>query len=122
MNTQIEKQFVAQEHKTTNGIHWDLMLEWTETLRTWRITTHPADIQNASIVAERIFDHPLKFLTYEGLVQNGTGSVRIIDGGCLVFRSTAKDVLSFELRGDLLRGFYTLRKEKDSFWILQRQS
>jgi len=76
-----QKQFVIAEHTTPNGVHWDLMLEMDDCLWTWRLNVPPVEIKNKPISAERIHDHSLRFLTYEGPVQNNTGSVKIADKG-----------------------------------------
>jgi hypothetical protein len=82
-----DKRFVIQEHQTSEGVHWDLMLEQDDVLTTFRLPVGRASALALSCGdarptrAERIFDHPLRFLWYEGPVQNGTGRVRIVDRG-----------------------------------------
>jgi hypothetical protein len=76
-----QKKFVIQQHTTPDGVHWDLMLKKDDCLWTWRLNVPPNQIKDQSITAERIADHPLQFLTYEGPVQNGTGNVKIADKG-----------------------------------------
>lgn len=82
-----QKQFVIQQHTTPDGVHWDLLLEMDDCLWTWRLNTPPAEIKNQPIGAERIHDHPLRFLTYEGPVQNNTGRVTIADKGTYTIQS-----------------------------------
>ena len=72
-------RFVVQEHETPKGIHWDLMLEQGDILMTFRLEETPQEANRHPIQAVKIFDHPLRFLSYEGPVQQGTGRVRIID-------------------------------------------
>ena len=114
------KQFVIQRHEATDSIHWDLMLEGDEQLWTWRIEISPSEVYNKLITAERIFDHPLKFLTYEGSVQNGTGRVKITDKGLLHFEQIETQLITFHLEGKVLKGDFTLRRQKPPFWILQK--
>ena len=113
------KQFVVQEHKTTSDIHWDVMLEDEGKLWTWRIGVHPSQIGDNPTTAERIFDHPLRFLTYEGPVQNGTASVTIVDKGSLCFQQINYQTITFELKGRILTGSFTLRLIKTPLWTLQ---
>ena len=121
MNIEPHRQFVVLEHKTASEKHWDLMLESGQVLWTWRMTTHPAEIKDSCIPAEHIFDHPLKFLTYEGPVQNETGNVKIVDKGSLKLISTGAKMLFFELEGNLLHGFYTLHQNSESLWNFQKK-
>ena len=115
-------QFVVQEHKTASGIHWDVMLENEGKLWTWRIEVHPSQIGDNPITAERIFDHPLRFLTYEGPVQNATANVLIIDKGPLCFHQINDQTITFELKGQILAGYFTLRLTKTPLWALKSDS
>ena len=114
------KQFVIQQHTTGDGIHWDLMLENSNVLWTWRLDTAPADIKDAPVAAERIFDHPLRFLTYEGPVQNNTGSVRIADRGSVRYHCIETDQIICEFVGEILKGVFSLRNSHADHWFLER--
>jgi hypothetical protein len=121
MNSDTQKQFVIQEHTTPSGVHWDLMLEMQDTLWTWRLNTPPAEIKNEPVAAERIGDHPLRFLTYQGPVQNGTGQVTIADKGTYSLREQIENSLLIDMHGKMLKGEFTLCKTKDGpLWRLQR--
>ena len=108
-------QFVIQQHGMPDGTHWDLMLEKGDKLWTWRLDIHPAEIRQA-VAAERIFDHPLKFLNYEGPVQNGTGNVLITDKGNYFFHDINADKITFSLEGRLLNGRFTMIIDNPPFW------
>ena len=114
MNHNTEKQFVIQQHTTPDSVHWDLMLEMDDCLWTWRLNTPPADIKSEPVSAERIFDHPLRFLTYEGPVQNGTGQVTIADKGTYLLNEQVENSLLIEVQGKILKGKFTLCGTKDS--------
>ena len=120
MNSEPKKQFVISEHTTPTGAHWDLMLEMDDTLWTWRLKIPPAEIKNEPIGAERISDHPLRFLTYEGPVQNSTGRVKIADKGpCQIIEQT-ENTLVFESQGTILKGTFSLSKTQNtSLWTLK---
>ncbi|MEN8127501.1 MAG: DNA polymerase ligase N-terminal domain-containing protein [Planctomycetota bacterium] len=110
MTHHIQKQFVIQQHTTPEGVHWDLMLEADNTLWTWRLNVPPAEMGDEPIGAERIADHRLRFLTYEGPVQSNTGQVRIADKGTYTENrvGTAHPTcLTLELHGTILNGTYT---------------
>jgi hypothetical protein len=128
------RQFVISEHTTKSGVHWDLMLEMDDGLWTWRLNVPPAEIKNKPIPAERIHDHPLRFLTYEGPVQNDTGNVKIVEKGTYILSKTQGGIptetaepietaspgnssylnqvpsesLIFESQGTILKGTFTL--------------
>lgn len=111
--------FVILEHQTPEGIHWDLMLENQGKLWTWRLDIHPSKL-HLPITAERIADHPLRFLSYEGPVQNGTANVRRVDEGDLCYRQTTSETILCHLDGKILNGVYALHLEKIPLWILDQ--
>ncbi len=122
MKTAENRRFVIQQHTTPDGVHWDLMLERGGVLWTWRLDTAPSDINDTPVAAERIFDHPLRFLTYEGPVQNNTGNVQIADLGSVQYQSIESDQISCKLEGNLLKGDFLLRQDHSSNWYLERQT
>ncbi len=110
-------RFVVQEHTTADGVHWDFMLEKGDVLTTFRLEQPPQVVLDHAIRAIKIFDHPLRFLTYEGPVQKGTGRVRIVDRGtCDLSEGTS--VITLELRGEGLRGSFTLTETEGTTWRL----
>jgi hypothetical protein len=116
-----QKQFVIQQHTTPDGVHWDLMLEMDDTLWTWRLHVPPAEIKNKPICAERIHNHPLRFLTYEGAVQNNTGHVTIADNGTYRMIKQSHTMLVVSIEGRTLSGtFEFCLKSKDAHWSLEK--
>jgi len=75
-------------------IHWDLMLEEGETLRTWRLLAEPATAE--PIPAEPLPAHRLRYLDYEGPVSGNRGSVEQWDAGTY-------DLLAFSAERWLVR-------------------
>ncbi|MHC5082442.1 MAG: DNA polymerase ligase N-terminal domain-containing protein [Planctomycetota bacterium] len=114
------QQFVIQEHSTPEGVHWDLMLQMKAVLWTWRIETPPSEIGNKPVVAKRIFDHELRFLTYEGPVQNNTGKVRIADKGIYHKKHQAETSIHIHLDGGVLSGDFRLCCIEDTVWQLEK--
>jgi len=112
-------RFVIQRH-TRDGErpHWDLMLERGEVLETYRVSLPPEDWGVKPVEAVRIFDHPLKFLSYEGSVNKGAGRVEIADAGTyrLITQNEAQQQLSFS--GNLLRGEIQLCLIESDRWEL----
>lgn len=115
------KQFVIQQHTTPEGVHWDLMLEMDGTLWTWRLTVPPAEIENEPVTAERINDHPLRFLTYEGPVQNNTGNVTLADKGTFLLTEQTNISLAVAFAGKILGGTFRLCKpQAQDNWELKK--
>jgi len=103
------KKFVVQRHERQNEpVHWDLMLETGDFLETYRVGLPPEQWGREPIEAVRIFDHPLKFLTYEGSVNAGKGSVNIADCGTYRIVKRLEDRLGLELAGNVLKGEFVL--------------
>ena len=111
-------RFVIQEHTTPQGVHWDLMIERGDALTTFRLAGSPESAADHPVEATRIADHPLRFLTYEGPVQKGTGHVRIVDRGDYTIWDERDDALSLRFRGTILQGRFTLVRVEDSTWQL----
>ena len=102
------KKFVVQRHERQNEpTHWDLMLESGGILETYRVGEPPEQWGSNPIEAVRIFDHPLKFLTYQGIVNEGKGSVKIADSGTYNVLSQNKTLLTLEIAGATLKGEFT---------------
>lgn len=116
MNTQ-NKRFVIHEHSTTDQIHWDLMLEVGDVLQTYRLDKSPEDIINTPANAIKIADHSLKFLSYEGPVQDKTGSVRIRDHGTYSISSKSEQI-KLNFNGKMLKGKFALNNKGSDNWIL----
>lgn len=110
------RRFVVQEHTTIESVHWDLMLEQDGVLTTFRLESEPLQCLTGQIRAVKIFDHPLRFLTYEGPVQKGTGKVRIVDSGQFRRRERSDGLWGLDFDGAVLRGDFTLTHIKDAEW------
>ncbi len=94
-------KYVIHEHLTPEScVHWDLMLEADGCLETYRLPVELEQITTQTHQIERIFDHPLRFLEYEGLVNNGLGKVTRIDSGTFEVAST--DPLLIKFHGEVL--------------------
>ena len=102
------RRFVILAHEEPDGsLHYDLMLQAPgEQLWTWSFARPPGG-EEAS--CQRLFDHPDRFLTYEGPLREGRGRVQRYDiGSCLVTGDPA-DTLLLSLRGRKVTGTFRLR-------------
>lgn len=109
--------FVVQRHtKQGQPVHWDFMLEVGAVLQTYRLALPPQELLRQKTVAVRIFDHPLKFRTYEGTLHEGKGSVQIADAGTYRLLSESRDICQLHLNGKILKGQLVLRHIDDDKW------
>ncbi len=107
-------RFVLLLHETPAGYsrptHYDLMLEHGEVLFTWALEQVPT--VGKVVAAERLPDHRLLYLDYEGSVSGDRGAVNRIDRGDFDWVSQAPDRYEIIVTGRRLRG--TLLFEQDA--------
>ena len=114
------QRFVIQKHTKSGSSHWDMMVQKGDFLQTWRLDKEPRQIhlQNTPAKAEKIFDHPLKFLTYEGPVNKGKGRVKIADAGTYKIINQDAGKIEMELAGEILKGKFILTHIAENGWEL----
>lgn len=105
------------------------MLETGDALATWALAELPADWQTLlddsqlkfassnSVDAERLPEHRLAYLDYEGPVSSGRGSVRRLDTGNFMMTN---DPNVYVIEGEFLRGTILLQPptENSERWRL----
>ncbi len=112
-------RFVVLFHQLPAGAlrlaHWDLMIEEGGVLATWQLEGWPP--QDQSIV-ERLDDHRLAYLDYEGPVAGNRGRVTRVEFG--EARSINKDQCSWrvELIGQSFHDTIELRQTENQYWRL----
>ena len=98
-------RFVILFHETPSGYerpsHWDLMLEWTTFLRTWALYEQPEPGRSQD--AEALDDHRLAYLTFEGAVSGGRGTVVRWDEGTYKLLEENASRIRVELAGCRIR-------------------
>lgn len=125
------KKFVIQKHTEGSCVHWDLMLERLgelngskvsveSFLETYRVEVPPDKLGLEVNGAERIFDHSLKFLTYEGSVKGGTGSITIAERGTYQLLEERADYRRLRLQGQKLKGCYYLNHIEGNWWEIRK--
>jgi hypothetical protein len=113
-------RYVILRHETPAGFerptHWDLMLEREGVLVTWALAEAPAI--GKTISAEKLADHRLPYLDYEGPVSQGRGTVTRWDAGEYLAEKTGPEDWIVRLIGGKLRGKVALGKvpASDTFW------
>jgi hypothetical protein len=80
-------RFVVHEHDHPT-LHWDLMLDVGESLRSWRLGAIPEPGVTTTCVSTP--DHRRAYLDYEGPVSGNRGSVkRVLSGDYSIVEETA---------------------------------
>ncbi len=110
------KRFVIQKHVRQHDVHWDFMIEQDNCLQTWRIAVSPDKLSQEPAHAERIPDHPLRFLTYEGPVNKGKATVAIADCGTYRIIENDKRNITLEMNGKILQGKFSLTHTDKKNW------
>ena len=111
-------RFVIQKHSKGGNVHWDLMIEQDNALATWRLDAPPEKLAGNTAAAEKIFDHELRFLTYEGPVNNGKGTVCIADSGRCDIQINHDDRITGVFEGKCVMGEFSLKNIQDQTWEL----
>ena len=114
--SQENKKFVIQQHSTDPDVHWDFMLESGGILQTYRLDKAPSEALHLAVNATKIFDHLLKFLTYQGPVNKGRGNVRIAESGTYKIVHQAHNRIELDLNGKILKGKFTLFHIEGDNW------
>jgi hypothetical protein len=99
-----KKRFVIHKHTHGKDIHWDLMIEQENCLKTWRLEVPPEKLATEKTRATPIFDHDKKFFTYQGSVNNGKGTVEIVDEGTCTIESVDENQMNINFEGKILKG------------------
>ncbi len=95
---------LLHDHPT---VHWDLMLERGNALRTWRLARSPA-ADGRPIPAEPLPDHRIAYLDYEGPISGNRGTVARLDGGDYEIVDSSARRLVVRLAGRTIRAKATL--------------
>ncbi|HEX4333874.1 MAG TPA: DNA polymerase ligase N-terminal domain-containing protein [Usitatibacter sp.] len=132
--------FVIQQHNATR-LHYDLRLECGGVLKSWAVPKGPSLDPSEKRLAMLTEDHPYGYASFEGVIppkQYGAGEVIVWDCGVYspdepathfadreaaeaqVREGLAKGKLSFQLRGEKVKGSFALvRTAKDpKSWLL----
>jgi hypothetical protein len=118
----VPKQFVVQEHRRGEDVHWDMMLEDEGSLSTYRFPLPPKEITASPVIVEKIFDHDPKFLAYEGPVNKGMGTVHIVDSGSFQMIEKTEIMVRVRMEGKILCGEFVFEHIERDQWQFLRLS
>ena len=121
-----ERAFVLLRHQTSEGVHWDLMLDTGPSLATWQLDEDPSaqlgKPDAEGITARPLPEHRRDYLEYEGPVSRNRGDVARADRG--TYTSLAKEAAAwtFTLAGQRLSGRFRLSADQSEAaeWRFQR--
>ena len=119
----MEETFVILLHTGHGAAHHDLMLPHGAALATWQLPADPAGLAaGEELGAVRLADHRPAYLTYEGPVSRGRGTVQRTDRGTCRFVRAADDAWEFFLNGRRCHGRFQLRPigDEPDQWALAR--
>jgi hypothetical protein len=102
--------------------HWDLMLETGGVLATWALAEWPES--GEEIPAERLADHRIDYLDFEGSVSDNRGTVTRWDTGQYRVESQTQAAWHITVRGGRLDGQILLQAvaEKPRRWTVRFSS
>ena len=114
-------RFVVQKHAATR-LHYDFRLEAGGVLASWAVPKGPSLDTHERRLAMHVEDHPYDYRTFEGVIPDGNygaGEVIVWDEGTYALAEgtdpvaeIAKGKIKFIMRGQKLRGMFTLVKIK----------
>lgn len=105
-------RFVILRHEPSSPagrpLHWDLMLEESGSLLSWALPAIP--VLHETIPAERLPDHRLAYLDYEGPVAGDRGVVSRWDAGSYERLDAGEEEVRVRLHGANLSGILLLQR------------
>ncbi|MEQ9497530.1 MAG: DNA ligase D [Deltaproteobacteria bacterium] len=121
------RAFVVQKH-AARRLHYDLRLEMNGVLKSWAVPRGPSFDPAVKRLAVMTEDHPLDYKDFEGVIpagNYGAGAMIVWDRGTWIpieekGATLEEGKLLFELKGQKLRGVFTLVKTKgeSNEWLL----
>ncbi|HYZ29058.1 MAG TPA: non-homologous end-joining DNA ligase [Thermoleophilaceae bacterium] len=103
-------RFVVQEHSATR-LHWDLRLERDGVAVSWAVPNGIPEVPGENRMAVRTEDHPLEYLTWEGVIPKGNygaGTMKVWDSGTYETHEWTDTKATVTFHGKRITGRYHL--------------
>jgi len=119
-------RFVVQHHLARRD-HYDLRLEYNGVLKSWAVPKGPSYNFKDRRLAVQVEDHPLDYRNFEGTIPKGEyggGTVMLWDEGyweALTKPNFEQGSFKFVLKGNRLKGIWTLIHFKEDNWLLIKE-
>ena len=104
-------RFAVLRHDSPRGLHFDLLLQMGDVLRTWALPQLPQP--GVEMTCEALPDHRLAYLDYEGALRGDRGSVTCWDRGTFQTQQQSDSQLVAELAGEKIAGRVVLEALPD---------
>ncbi len=105
-----------------SGPHWDLMLERDGVLRTWSLPENPWPASEAiTLSVERLADHRILYLDYEGPLSGDRGDVERVAAGEFEWGMCEEERAVVRILSGPLAGELELVRTVGEWWLLWRQ-
>jgi hypothetical protein len=116
----MSKAFVILQHSGWGEEHFDLLLERGAGLEAWQVAAGgaaPWDLAvGERLPARPLAEHRRVYLTYEGDVSGGRGTVIRVDEGQWQETARGGEGVELSLEGKRCWGRYAIRKTADAKW------
>lgn len=100
------RRFVVLRHEPGDAgprkLHWDLMLECGDKLRTWALDSEPG--YDTVISAAELPRHRISYLDFEGPLSDGRGTVVRFDRGFFEIVEDLPEKIIATIDGEVVRG------------------
>jgi hypothetical protein len=95
-------RFALLTHDSPRGLHYDLLLEAGDVLKTWAMPRPPEP--GVEVECEALADHRPLYLDYEGPISGGRGAVARWDRGTFDVETWTDERILIRLSGEKLVG------------------
>ena len=112
-------EFVIQQHQQEQQVHWYLMLKKGSSLATWQVFNPPSEWPQKNLECRHIFNHRLKYLTYQGPLNDNREHVQIIAAGQYQPVEITENCWRVTLISDKINGQLELQHQKQDQWLMQ---
>lgn len=118
-----KNRFVVHDHFAERARHHhDLRLEMERVLKSWAVPKGVPEKIGKKVLAIQTEDHPIDYIDFKGEIPKGlygAGIVKIFDKGKYELIEKTENRIIFELKGEKLKGNYSLIKfKKPNQWLL----